>query len=118
MNRIFLMICIASLAIVGLNGCYYDKEDQLYPNLTGCDSTNVTFSASIQPIISSRCSINGCHVAGAQVPDLSTYTNIVANIARVKVRAMDLKTMPSSGPLSTCEIAKLQKWINAGTPNN
>ena len=117
MNK--LKIALSSLFILALiSGCYYDKEDKLYPNASYCDTTNVTFAGTIKPIITSRCATPGCHITGGQPPELTTYSLIVTSLTRVKVRAIDLKTMPSAGPLSDCEIAKLQIWINAGNPNN
>ena len=110
------------LGIVILSGCYYDNEEELYPNQTSTTSTTtpiaVTYSSDIQPLIASRCASSNCHESGATFPDLSDYSKLTANITRVEVRAIDEKTMPSSGPLSNADITKLQSWIDAGTPNN
>lgn len=40
--------------------------------------------------------------------------NIVTNSARIKVRAVDLGTMPPTGPLSQAEKDKITNWITAG----
>jgi uncharacterized membrane protein len=40
--------------------------------------------------------------------------NIVANKDRIKVRAVDLGTMPPTGPLAQSEKDKITDWINAG----
>lgn len=107
------------ITISSLQSCYYDKEDQLYPNSNYVDTNAViTFAANVKPIFDTKCATSGCHTNGGQSPNLSTYTGISSNIARVKVRAIDLKTMPSSGPLGANEIAILTKWINSGYPNN
>ncbi len=111
-----LVLCLLFVSI--LTGCYYDNEDELYPNKSGCDTSNVTYSGIIKPLVDSRCAVPGCHVSGAQPPNLSTYTGLVTNIDRVKVRALELKTMPAAGPLSQCEIDQMWIWINAGSPNN
>jgi PBP1b-binding outer membrane lipoprotein LpoB len=105
------------LSIVILSGCYYDNEEELYPNQTSTTTpTTVTYSSDIQPLIASNCASSNCHQSGATSPDLSDYTKLTANITRVKVRAIDEKTMPSAGPLSNADIAKLQSWIDARTP--
>ncbi len=108
-------ICLSMLA-----GCYYDNKEELYPNTYGtqitCDTTNLTYTNSIKTIIDGNCATSSCHGVGASFPDLTTYINVTSNITRVKARAIDLKTMPASGPLPVCEINKLQAWINAGTP--
>jgi hypothetical protein len=57
-------------------------------------------------------------LAGAQIPDLSTYDGVSNNILRIQVRAIDEKSMPSAGPLSACDLQKLQIWINNGAQNN
>ena len=38
-----------------MSGCYYDSVPVLYPNASVCDTTNVTYSKTIQPILSSQC---------------------------------------------------------------
>lgn len=117
MNKL-VIILLASMAFAG---CYYDNEEELYPNATtstGNDTIPVTYSADIRPLISANCATPGCHVANAQSPDLSDYNKLKANIDRVQVRALDLKTMPASGPLSLANRTMLQKWINAGALNN
>jgi hypothetical protein len=89
---------------------------------TGCDSTNVTYTLTINPIVQAWCI--GCH-SGSN-PDnglsLDTYENVVAcaNSNRL-MGALRQETnyfaMPKGGAkLSSCEIALFQKWINNGTP--
>lgn len=112
--------CLCLLVISVFSGCYYDVESELYPATTnaGCDTANVTYSTVIQPMITSNCAISGCHVAGAQLPDLSGFAGLSASIDRVTVRSITEKTMPPSGPLSSCDLTKLQVWISAGALNN
>lgn len=102
--------------------CYYDNEEEMYPNTVGTTSSTtpatVTYNGDIKPLIAARCATSGCHVTNATFPDLSDYDKLKANITRVKVRAIDQRTMPAAGPLSNADIAKLQSWIDAGTPNN
>ena len=108
------------LGVSMLSSCYYDNKEELYPNTYGtkitCDSANLTYTNSIKTLVDAHCASSSCHAAGGTSPDLSSYTNVTNNITRVKARAIDLKTMPASGPLTVCEINKLQAWINAGTP--
>lgn len=124
MNKIVAVIITGAL----FTGCYYDKEEELYPNsttattsttsTTSTTGTAVSYAADIQPLIASNCATPGCHRAGAQSPDLSDYAKLKNNIVRVKVRAIDDKNMPSAAPLSNANIAKLQSWIDAGALNN
>lgn len=112
---LFLFTCIV------LTGCYYDNEQELYPNNSTTSTTSttvVTYSGDIQPLMTNKCASPGCHVAGAQSPNLSTYNGVSTNKDRVRIRAVVQKTMPSAGPLSNSDIAKLDSWIQAGAPNN
>lgn len=89
-----------------------------------CDTANVTFSASVKPIISNKC--QGCHSASSPGGgyDLSTYTGVKAVVANGRLwGSVNFTTgysaMPKGGSkLSTCELAKIKKWIDAGAPNN
>lgn len=112
-----IIISTILLGTVIFTGCYYDKEELLYPNSI-CDVKSSTFSSDVQSIIKNNCATSGCHVAGATFPDLTTYASIKTNIDRVKVRAITEKTMPKSNPLSDCNIKKLQLWIDNGSLNN
>jgi hypothetical protein len=112
---------IILLAVFVMAGCYYDNEDELYPNNGGTvidTSQTVSYAADIKPIIDGNCATSNCHVSGAQSPALTNYQQTQSNSARIKVRAVEQKDMPSSGPLSASDISKLQKWIDGGSPNN
>lgn len=114
-------IAVLLLFLLPLVGCYYDKEEVLYPN-SFCNTTNVTWSGTIQPLVVSRCASPGCHVPGGQSPDLSTYTAFKAQVdlGRVQARAIqgNPSFMPASGKLPNCNIQQLQAWIDAGALNN
>jgi PBP1b-binding outer membrane lipoprotein LpoB len=119
MKKQLIYLSILS-AILFSSSCYYDNKEELYPNTFGgtstCDTTNQKYSTGINTLINNNCATAGCHVTGATSPDLSSYQKVKDNITRVKVRAIDQKTMPAAGPLSVCDINKLTAWINAGMP--
>ena len=116
MKKILLILS----AFVLVNGCYYDVADELYPDTgsTNCDTTVSGYAARIAPMMTANCAISGCHVAGAQTPDLSNYTDVAANSALVNERTVIIKDMPPSGPMSACDIQALEKWIDNGSLNN
>ncbi|MBC7659049.1 MAG: hypothetical protein H7249_05010 [Chitinophagaceae bacterium] len=60
----------------------------------------------------------GCHSASANMGGVSldTYAKVKAASAKIKVTTLDMKTMPTSGPLSTALQSLLSKWIAAGAP--
>ena len=98
-------------------GAYNNKCDS-----AGCDSTNVTYAASIAPICSAWCT--GCHGGSnpANGMSLETYDNVVAcaNGGRLMGSLRHdngYSAMPKGGEmLSPCEINLFQKWINIGKP--
>jgi hypothetical protein len=100
--------------------------ESLYPSLSQCDTTNVTYSASIVPILNDKC--YSCHsnssyqVAGGGF-NLGNYTDLKAVIDNGKlynsITHQSPYPMPLNSPmLDNCSIASFKKWINTGAPNN
>lgn len=115
MKQTSLIILFISIT---LSGCYFDNEEELY-GIPTCDTTNVSFTADIQPIINANCV--SCHTAGGSAPgDFTTYVGIKSKVdnGSFNNRVLVQKNMPPSGPLSTCEQTKIQKWIDNGALNN
>jgi uncharacterized membrane protein len=113
-------ISIVSLSLFILVGCYYDKEDLLYPVTVDCTTVNASYATDVSPLILSKCSYAGCHSAGSSAGGLvlESYTQVSNHAGHINQRCIIEKTMPPSIPLNTNEIAILTCWINAGTPNN
>jgi cytochrome c553 len=113
---------LAAVLLLG-EGCYYDKEEILYPN-TACDTSNITFSLSVAPVLNANCV--GCH--GGNTPSaairLDTYAGVKqqadnGRLLGTVTHAASYSPMPKGGAkLSDCNIAKIRKWIAAGSPNN
>lgn len=115
-NKTIPMKILFSTLLFGfvfLTGCYYDKEEQLYPNSGGNCDAPLTYNTGIKTLIDGNCA--GCHKPGGNSPDLTTYSLVKANTARIKARAITQKDMPASG-LNTCNYKKLDNWIKAGMP--
>ncbi len=117
MRNVIIMLLVSA----AFGGCYYDNEEELYP-FSFCDTQNVTWSGTIQPIIQSRCAIPGCHVTGAQSPNLTTYAGVKsqADAGRIQARVIDRSpsAMPPSGALPSCELLAISAWLAAGAPEN
>ncbi|MEO6833713.1 MAG: hypothetical protein ABI378_13880 [Chitinophagaceae bacterium] len=125
-NKLKVLLALIPLLIFGVSsGCYYDKQNELYPE-GQCDTTGILFSKYIQPIIQSNCAIPNCHVSPNPPSggDLSQYNG-------VKVIALDgrllgsithnagYSPMPqSAAKLSDCTIGKFKIWVAAGALNN
>ena len=106
--------------VAGLQGCYYDNEEELYPGSGFCDLSNVTWSGTVKPIMETRCATPGCHVPGGTGPgDFNQYTEVKARVDNGKFQqfVFDARTMPPGG-MPSCELKKLQNWVAAGAPNN
>lgn len=122
------LLRITSLLSVMLffTACYYDSEEELYPGTSGgnCDTTNVTFAGTIQPILASNC--NSCHNSATQNGNVITdnYNSLIVHVnSGIFRKAINHETgaakMPQNAPkLPACELAKIDAWINQGAPNN
>jgi hypothetical protein len=119
MHGVVRAFMIASIAALMMPGCYYDVEEELYP--PSCDTTVTTFSGTINEIIQSRCATPGCHVPGGTGPgDFTTYSGLQPKLQDGSFESQVLvnKAMPPTGTLSTCDLNKIQKWVNNGAQNN
>jgi hypothetical protein len=112
----YLTIVVIAFA---LNACYYDNAEELYPDSKNCDVSNIDYNLDIKPIVDSNCALSGCHISGTGRKDFSTFQGLkdVLDDGRLRQHVVINKTMPPSGPLSTCNIAKIDAWIQAGGPS-
>ena len=91
-----------------------------------------SFSADISPILTNRCAIPGCHVAGGPHDiDLRTYDSVkaggddgaivIAGNAReseIVEEIVEGKMPPGGPPLEAAQIQLIVDWINEGAKNN
>lgn len=107
----FIILCLSS--------CEYDSEEELYGKVD-CNTEDVTFSKTIEPLIVGNCSIEGCHVPGNGRFLLRNYSEIKENVDNGSVgrHIFEFRDMPPTGPLPQCDIDQLAAWIDAGAPNN
>ena len=114
---VYLTLTVLTLS---LSACYYDKEEELYPNSfsKNNDTTAVTYALTIAPMLATNC--NNCHKPGGDSPDLTNYSNVFAKKDKIKARAVDgtPTPMPASGLMNLSNRNKLAAWIAAGAPNN
>ena len=62
------------LLLSSLWSCTKDKQTILFVRPAGCDSSLVSYSRQIRPIILNNCAFSGCHVAGGEgAYDYRTY---------------------------------------------
>jgi hypothetical protein len=93
-------------------------------NAGSCDTSNVTYSGTIAPILQLYCT--GCH-SGSLLSggiDLSVYTGVAAvamngSLEGAITHAAGYTPMPFGGnQLPDCEISQIIAWIDDGAPNN
>jgi len=126
MKHTFLLLAAVSLfSVLIFSSCYYDKADLLYPdgNLP-CDTSVVAkFTVDIMPVMNNSCNKSGCHNStdAASGIILDTYNGIKAQAVNGRLMSStgQTGTMPKNAArLNSCTLAKIQQWINSGTPNN
>lgn len=121
----FVMVAITMAW--ALSGCYYDKADIVYPN--NCDTSNVTYSASVVPILSASC--YSCHGgsdanvnASGKGIRLDTYAGASTQAKNNKLpgsiqHLSGYVPMPLGGSkLIDCQINTILIWVKAGAPDN
>jgi cytochrome c5 len=89
-----------------------------------CDTSSVTFSGSVKPILQTYC--NGCHSGAAPSGDISyeTYdatkpTALSGSLAGAIEHTSGYSAMPQGGnKLTDCSIATIKKWIALGAKND
>ncbi len=124
MIKRFFPVLFLFAIIIG--SCYYDKEEYLYPVISNtCDTSNVTFSGSIIPLLQNNClSCHSNNYAASQGGNvrLQDYTDVTANKAKVWTsinRVPGVTPMPKGGAkLKECFIHQVELWINQGAPYN
>jgi hypothetical protein len=113
------------LAII-FSSCYDRKAQELYPDTSVCDTTTVTFSATILPIVSQHCAVSGCHNSTStgngliytHYADLAVVASNGQLINAIKHQG-GLDPMPKNLPmLDACTINKIVRWVNQGYQNN
>jgi mono/diheme cytochrome c family protein len=119
---LFFIVC-ASVLVLSVSSCYYDKEEVLYPDSI-CDTADVRYSTTVQPVLNSNCV--SCH--GGSTPSagikLDTYDGVSIQAANGRLwgavsHSNNFSPMPkNANKLSDCSLAKIKKWLDAGHPNN
>jgi len=123
-----IILPLIIIFLFAISGCYYNSEEFLYPQVNNeCDTLNVTFTLSVQPILSNFCL--SCHSNSTAA---SYGGNIrLENYDDVKLRADNgsllgslshangFSPMPKgSSKLDNCQISVIQIWIDNGATNN
>jgi hypothetical protein len=125
MRKILIFFAAGLMFLFLIPSCYYDNVEDLYPfESSACDTTNVTYSQTIAPIMAANCNV--CH--NSADPQYTIYTDNYADLSIIAKNGQLWKAvshdpsvvpMPYQGnKLSDCNLSKINIWIKAGSPNN
>lgn len=112
-----LTMCLFSM---GLTGCYYDVESELYG--ADCSDATATFNTTIKNIFVQHC--QSCHSGAApngnllltQYSEIGDATLHGAVIDRISRPAGSAGAMPPSGNIDVCKIELIKQWALNGVP--
>jgi len=126
LNRTFSLIFVSALFLLLAVSCYYDSEEALYPDLnSGCDTTVVTFSGKIVPILANNCL--SCHSNataagsgnGIRLENYADVRSRAAAIAGSIKHSGGYSPMPKNGgKLNACLVRQFDIWVREGMPDN
>ncbi len=110
----FLMVIVFASIISLLVSCEKD-ETITYPTpVGGCDTTNVSYANTLQPIFA-RCT--SCHGSSGGVT-LTDYNSVKSAADNGKLANGVSPTGTMYSLLSSCESQQILAWINQGAKNN
>lgn len=118
-----LKLLLLSPAIFCFTSCSFDNEEDLFADEI-CLTDEVTFSGTIAPLIENNCI--ACH--NSALPsgniNLENYSQLKPLLENGRFlgsisHSPGFSPMPKGGPkLSDCDIAKVERWIEDGFPEN
>jgi len=124
MKNLLRIIYVLSAGIILLAGCTYDVDDEINPNDPPCDTTDVSFTQEIVPILNQNCVVchSGATPASNLLLDQYDEVKVVANNGALWGainHESGFPAMPLNAPkLDDCDIQKIGAWINLGALEN
>jgi len=118
MKRYLLLFAL----LIYFPACYYDNASELHPVIPECDTTNVTYTHSIEPIFSTNCGTNNsCHSSsmaegGVVLDNYQSAAQVDSAILVSSIEQTGSSIMPPTGKLSDCNINLIKLWIQNGRP--
>ena len=122
LNKLILLSSALLLVYACTNKNGEDPVKPIEPAV--CDTTNVTFSGTVHPIITANC--NGCHSGNRPSGgrDFTTHQGITAAVndglllGTIRHESGFIAMPKNAAKLSSCNITIIEKWVIAGMPNN
>ncbi len=114
---LFLVLILSTIA-----SCTYDSADLLYP-AGECNTADMSYINDVVPIMSKNC--YSCHSAdqnqgGITIDDYANIKLSADNGSLLgSIKHVGYSAMPrGASKLNSCDISKVEAWINQGTKNN
>ncbi|HFB99852.1 MAG TPA: hypothetical protein ENJ53_03510 [Phaeodactylibacter sp.] len=131
MKNTYFLFTLLVVATMIISSCYYDNKQDLYDykivpgSGVPCEFTSVSFATDILPILDVQCN-GACHNANDHLGNviLAQYNNVIPYVNNGKLlnsvnHSSGASAMPPGGQkIPSCEIDKLQAWVDDGAPNN
>jgi hypothetical protein len=81
-------------------------------------NTGISWNSDIKAIVEKNCALSGCHISGAQSPDLSNFQSAKSNASNMQLQTAN-RNMPANGKtLSSDDIARIACWVKDGAKEN
>ena len=120
----YLFIFTLAILAIYSSSCYYDNEEELYPQLNSCNTDSMSYANNIVPILNDYCL--SCHSTsanqgGVNMEGYNQVKSYVTNEKLIKSIRHDsgVSQMPKNADkLDSCTIAKVAAWIDQGALNN
>lgn len=130
MNLVKKMSLLFLLPVI-MYSCYRDNASSLYPasaspGSIGCDTSDVSFTGSIQPILTQNCVLASCHASSSASGGyiLDNFYGVQSIVLSGRfigaiTHAAGYSPMPKNSPkLSDCQLGLIISWVNQGAQNN
>ena len=127
LTRLILILCTTTVIILTFTACKKENEENLINKQGGpaaCDTSDMKYATDVLSILQTNC--YECHGNGLSQlgVNFDTYDNTKKqidnnNLINAIKHTAGFTPMPFGKPkLSSCDIDKIQAWINNGAPNN
>lgn len=122
MNRLsFLGLVLVPLLFAS---CYYDNEEDLYPDTSNCETTDVSYNQDVLILLQDNCYV--CHAAAINLGNITlegydkvkVYVDNGSLLGAIK-HQNGFSPMPQgTAQLQVCDIALIEAWIADGALDN
>jgi hypothetical protein len=121
----FLILFILTSFLV-ISSCTSDQLMEIpEPDLTGCDTTDISFATMITPILEQNC-FQGCHNGDNPIGGflLDSYNSVKLKVDDGRLfgsvaQLIGFVAMPlNKGPIPACDISQIKTWIEDGALDN